>query len=439
MSKKLPGISLLDILPPNLCEDKHIVASAKAIDAINQQTISKIADSVLIPNIDQLPDDILDVMAWQWHLENFDTSWPETTKRNAIKKSLTWHRKKGTKAIVQDVVDELFAKCLVREWFEYNGKPYMFRLEGSIDDIKSIGQKKSEIIYAINGVKNVRSWLDYIVLFVSTPFKLNSCKRDDVYIPETYKTTWVTETIFKTGLNRSCGTTEKIENKLVQIGHRENIFSGETLNKDLERITLNSSQSYEKCWTTTKTVQTKDKIFQLGGYALNRAGTTQIKRIDAGYDKDISEKQFTRGVTNNGMIRVGSKKQTSHITHRWKTFRTNTTNGRTIVRLNGSQVQGHEETKTKTITTTIKTFAGAVTNGRRLTNESPTTITHRTVHIPVYKDIVQRQGATLLNMVDHTVKKREIKTTIPGKTIKRFSPTKGVILNSHALMGYIKI
>lgn len=213
MSKKLPGISLLDILPPNLCEDKHIVASAKAIDAINQQTISKIADSVLIPNIDQLPDDILDVMARQWHLENFDTSWPETTKRNAIKKSLTWHRKKGTKAIVQDVVDELFAKCLVREWFEYNGKPYMFRLEGSIDDIKSIGQKKSEIIYAINGVKNVRSWLDYIVLFASTPFKLNSCKRDDVYIPETYKTTWVTETIFKTGLNRSCGTTEKIENK----------------------------------------------------------------------------------------------------------------------------------------------------------------------------------------------------------------------------------
>ena len=139
------------------------------------------------------------------------------------------------------------------------------------------------------------------------------------------------------------------------------------------------------------------------------------------------------------MIRVGSKKQTSHITHRWKTFRTNTTNGRTIVRLNGSQVQSYEETETKTITTTIKTFAGAVTNGQRLTNESPTTITRRTVHVPVYKDIVQRQGATLLNMVDHTVKKREIKTTIPRKTIKRFSPTKGVILNSHALMGYIKI
>lgn len=87
----------------------------------------------------------------------------------------------------------------------------------------------------------------------------------------------------------------------------------------------------------------------------------------------------------------------------------------------------------------MKTFAGALTNGRRLTNNNPTTTIRRMVHTPIYKDIVQKYGATLLNMTDHTTKKRAVETTVPGKIIKRFSPTKGVILNSHALMGYIKI
>jgi len=396
------------------------------------------SDLLLIyPAINDLPEALIDHLAVQMHVDEYDDS-DLTVKRKQVRESFLLHRYKGTKYAVQQAIATVYKSALVQEWPEYGGDPYHFRVKLTAATLgnATIINKMTQVI---NAYKNTRSWLDYFVIFASNPFKLNSCKRDDVYIPETYKTTWVTETIFKTGLNRSCGTTEKIENKLVQIGHRENIFSGETLNKDLERITLNSSQSYEKCWTTTKTVQTKDKIFQLGGYALNRAGTTQIKRIDAGYDKDISEKQFTRGVTNNGMIRVGSKKQTSHITHRWKTFRTNTTNGRTIVRLNGSQVQSHEETKTKTITTTIKTFAGAVTNGRRLTNNSPTTTIRRMVHTPIYKDIVQKYGATLLNMTDHATKKRAVETTVPGKIIKRFSPTKGVILNSHALMGYIKI
>ena len=439
MSKNLPSISMIDILPPNLGDDKNIVAAAKSIDAINQHSTSKLPTGILVSNIDQLTDNILNVMAWQWYLENFDVNWPEKTKRDAIKQSLTWHRKKGTKAIVQDVIDKLFAKCMVEEWYGYNGKPYMFRLKGSLDDIKIIAPKKNEIIYVINSVKNVRSWLDYIVLFASNPFKLNSCKRDDSYIPETHKTTWITEIVFKTGLNKSCGTIEKIESNVVRIEHHETIFSGKKINGKFRRIVLNDNQSYKKQWATTKNDQKKEKAFNTGGYSLNNVGITQIKKIDIGYDKEVIEKQFTRGTTNNGVVKINSKDQTLHITHRWKTFRNNTMNGEKDIRLNSGQVQKYEKSEVKITRTTMKTFVGALTNGRRLTNNSPTTTIRQTVHIPIYKDIIQKHGATLLNMADHTTPKRAVETTIPGKIIKRFSPTKGVILNSHALMGYIKI
>lgn len=439
MSKNLPSISMIDILPPNLCDDKNIVAAAKSIDAINQYSASKLPNGVLVSNIDQLTDNILNVMAWQWHLENFDANWPEKTKRGAIKQSLIWHRKKGTKAIVQDVIDKLFAKCMIEEWYEYNGKPYMFRLKGSLDDIKTIAPKKNEIIHTINSVKNVRSWLDYIVLFASNPFKLNSCKRDDLYIPETHKTTWVTGIVFKTGLNKSCGTAERTENSVVRIEYHETIFSGKKINGKFRRIVLNDSQPYKKQWATTKNDQKKEKAFNTGGYSLNNVGITQIKKIDIGYDKEVIEKQFTRGTTNNGVVKINSKDQTLHITHRWKTFKTNTVNGGKDIRLNSGQVQEYEKSEVKITHTTMKTFAGALTNGRRLTNNNPTTTIRRMVHTPIYKDIVQKYGATLLNMTDHTTKKRAVETTVPGKIIKRFSPTKGVILNSHALMGYIKI
>ena len=430
---------MLDILPPNLCDDKNIVAAAKSIDAINQHSTSKLPTGILVSNIDQLTDNILNVMAWQWHLENFDVNWPEKTKRDAIKQSLTWHRKKGTKAIVQDVIDKLFAKCMVEEWHGYNGKPYMFRLKGSLDDIKIIAPQKNEIIYAINSVKNVRSWLDYIVLFASNPFKLNSCKRDDSYVPETHKTTWITEIVFKTGLNKSCGTIEKIESNVVRTEHHETIFSGKKINGKFRCIVLNDSQLYKKQWATTQNNQKNKKAFNTGGYSLNNVGITQIKKIDIGYDKEVIEKKFTRGTTNNGAVKINSKDQTLHITHRWKTFKTNTMNGGKDIRLNSGQVQKYEKSEVKITRTTVKTFVGALTNGRRLTNNSPTTTIRRTVHTPIYKDIIQKYGATLLNMTNRTTKKRAVETTVPGKIIKRFSPAKGVILNSHALMGYIKI
>ena len=176
---------------------------------------------------------------------------------------------------------------MVEEWYEYNGQPYMFRLKGSLDDIKTIGTQKNEIIHTINNVKNVRSWLDYIVLFASDPFKLNSCKRDDSYIPETYKTTWITGIVFKTGLNK---------------------------NGKFRRIDLNDSQSYKKKWATTQTDQKKGKAFNTGGYSLNNIGIIRIKKIDIGYDKEVIEKQFTRGTTNNGAVKIDSKDQTLHIT-----------------------------------------------------------------------------------------------------------------------------
>lgn len=396
------------------------------------------SDLLLIyPAINDLPEALIDHLAVQMHVDEYDDS-DLTVKRKQVKESFLLHRYKGTKYAVQQAIATVYKSALVQEWPEYGGDPYHFRVKLTAATLgnATIINKMTQVI---NAYKNTRSWLDYFVIFASNPFKLNSCKRDDLYIPETHKTTWVTEIVFKTGLNKSCGTAERTENSVVRIEHHETIFSGKKINGKFRRIVLNDSQSYKKQWATTKNDQKKEKAFNTGGYSLNNVGITQIKKIDIGYDKEVIEKQFTRGTTNNGVVKINSKDQTLHITHRWKTFKTNTMNGGKDIHLNSGQGQKYEKSEVKITHTTIKTFAGALTNGRRLTNNSPTTTIRRMVHTPIYKDIVQKYGATLLNMTDHTTKKRAVETTVPGKIIKRFSPTKGVILNSHTLMGYIKI
>lgn len=396
------------------------------------------SDLLLIyPAIDNLPEALIDHLAVQMHVDEYDDS-DLMVKRKQVKESFLLHRYKGTKYAVQQAITTVHKSALIQEWTEYGGDPYHFRVKlstGTLGDATII----DKMTRAINAYKNVRSWLDYFVIFASNPFKLNSCKRDDSYIPETHKTTWITEIVFKTGLNKSCGTIEKIESNVARIKHHETIFSGKKINGKFRRIVLNDSQSYKKQWDTTQTVQKKKKTFNIGGYSLNNVGITQIKKIDIGYDKEVIEKQFTQGTTNNGAVKISPKDQTLRIAHRWKTFRADTMNGEKDIRLNGGQVQKHEKSEVKITHMTMKTFIGALTNGRQLTNNSPTTTIRRTVHTPIYKNIIQKPGATLLNMTDHTTKKRAVETIIPGKIIKRFSPTKGVILNSHALMGYIKI
>lgn len=422
-------------LPESISKDP-VPDLARVVD----MALSDINPDLLLiyPAIDDLPEALIDHLAVQMHVDEYDDDSDLTAKKEQVKESFLLHRYKGTKYAVQQAIATVYKSALIQEWPEYDGDPYHFRVKLTATPLGN-ATVINKMIRAINAYKNARSWLDYFVLFASNPFKLNSCKQDDLYIPETHKTTWVTEVVFKTGLNKSCGTIERTENSVVRIEHRETIFSGKKINGKFRRIVLNNSQSYKKQWATTKTAQKKKKTFNTGGYSLNNVGITRIKKVDIGYDKEVIEKQFTRGTTNNGVVKIDSKDQTLHITHRWKTFKGNTMNGKADIHLNGGQVQKYEKSEIKTTRTTMKTFVGALTNGKQLTNSSPTTTIRRTVHIPIYKDIIQKHGATLLNMANHTTRKRAIETTIPGKIIKRFSPTKGGILNSHALMGYIKI
>jgi phage tail P2-like protein len=157
----LSNISILNLMPPNLAKDHGIRMLAMAFDEVLREIISKIPDVAIIPNLVQkkiVDETLIDLLAWQFHVDFYEPDLPIEVKRDLVLKSLDWHFSKGTPSVVEEIVSTVFSKAKIEEWFEYGGLPYRFRVstEDEILDTKTI----KKLIRAINSVKNTRSFLD---------------------------------------------------------------------------------------------------------------------------------------------------------------------------------------------------------------------------------------------------------------------------------------
>lgn len=164
-------ISLVDILPPNLREDQDIIAAAKAIDGDFYLIVDSVEKCILLPNIYDITDhDLLDLLAWDRHVDYYDTSLSIEQKQEIIDISLKQHMKKGTPAAVEDLVAAIFGSGEVVEWFQYGGTPYHFKVNTSNDS--ATNEKAEEFIAAVNSVKNLRSHLEKVTLTITDTMHL---------------------------------------------------------------------------------------------------------------------------------------------------------------------------------------------------------------------------------------------------------------------------
>lgn len=147
---------------------EHLPSSidAEPITSLAQVTdveLGKInTDLVLIyPAIDSLNEQLIDYLAVQMHVDEYDDTETLDVKRQQVKQSFLLHRLKGTKYAVQKVVSTVYQSAKVEEWPEYSGEPYHFRVTGitaPMNETKAI----NKLVRLINAYKNTRSWLDYV-------------------------------------------------------------------------------------------------------------------------------------------------------------------------------------------------------------------------------------------------------------------------------------
>lgn len=158
---KLEDLKLSDIMPPNLLRDPFVKAMCDALDVQLNKLVENNKKLSIYANIDNLPEEIINYLAWQLHVDFYDENWNIKQKRDAVKNSIKWHRYKGTVGVVEDYISTLFGGAKVLEWWEYGGEPYHFKIDFITADITN-EKDLEKIARALYNIKNTRSWLDYL-------------------------------------------------------------------------------------------------------------------------------------------------------------------------------------------------------------------------------------------------------------------------------------
>ena len=109
------------------------------------------------------PAHLLPYLAQAWSVDEWDPAWTEAQKRQVIIDAPALHKLKGTRGAIERALTALGFGAVVKEWFEYGGLPYRFRISVTLANGGAWTAKQAALIYrtAIAN-KNVRSWLEQI-------------------------------------------------------------------------------------------------------------------------------------------------------------------------------------------------------------------------------------------------------------------------------------
>lgn len=154
--------NLLSTLPYALAQDKNIHALAAAVAQELTIRAGESREAMLYQRIDELPNDVLDILAVDFAVDWWDERWPIERKRRSIKDSWRIHRMLGTPEAVNLAVQAAFGAGRVEEWFQYNGRPHHFRVTGLSLEMAQTGY--SSFLRLMELTKRKSSTLDAVVM-----------------------------------------------------------------------------------------------------------------------------------------------------------------------------------------------------------------------------------------------------------------------------------
>lgn len=163
----LTAENLLRALPQVLRNDEGMAALAAAIAETLSGRVGEIENLRIYSRIDELPEDLLDILAYDFKVDWWDGDYTLEEKRKTLRDSWRVHRMLGTKAAVETAISAIYPDTKVTEWWEYGGEPYHFklRLDATYENVDQ--EKHWRVMEKVEYYKNLRSVLDEIEYYDS--------------------------------------------------------------------------------------------------------------------------------------------------------------------------------------------------------------------------------------------------------------------------------
>lgn len=131
----LDELNIEDILPHPLDADGEVTAAARAIDPELKLLLPLLRAIPYFGRIDELPEDYLDHLAWQYHADAYEASaLTERQKRERVKNSILLHRYKGTRWAIRNALENIgFPWVKIQEHWELGTVPFTFGVTLPLD------------------------------------------------------------------------------------------------------------------------------------------------------------------------------------------------------------------------------------------------------------------------------------------------------------------
>ena len=159
----LYSLSLSDITPDSIAGDPQVSSLITALDPELQEISRASLEPLIMSRIDELPENVIDLLAWQLHVDFYDLAGTLKMKREAVKGSILWHMHKGTQWAILEALRMIDIKAEFVHWHDSGAEPYTFALKAIVsgDFYRTKGRDKlqSSIRRAVMESKAARSWL----------------------------------------------------------------------------------------------------------------------------------------------------------------------------------------------------------------------------------------------------------------------------------------
>ncbi|MBA4353572.1 MAG: phage tail protein I [Novosphingobium sp.] len=150
------------MLPPNATAPERALEQAMRAD-VDLSAVGTLWDPATCPA------DVLPFLAWGLAISHWDAGWTEAEKRAAIAQAIPFHKRKGTRGAVEEVLARFHPLLSIVEWFEANPRrtPRTFEVRapagpGGIDASFLTNQTAEAIIRDVAAAKPLSAHFDFV-------------------------------------------------------------------------------------------------------------------------------------------------------------------------------------------------------------------------------------------------------------------------------------
>lgn len=148
---------LYNLIPDSLKQDPDFDKLNRLFCAMVDDMKSSVEQIGIYNRIDELPEDLLDILAEDFMIDWWDPSYTVEEKRRTFKDAWYVWRHIGTRAAVERALSAVYPTAEVLEWFEYGGDPYHFKVRIDISNDNLQSERMNRILERMEYYKSFRS------------------------------------------------------------------------------------------------------------------------------------------------------------------------------------------------------------------------------------------------------------------------------------------